>query len=144
MEELEHSFRQEKKDKLIAALLAFFVGAFGVHHFYLGNKGRGIIYLIFFWTAFPAIIAGIEGVLWLLMDEEEFDYKYNLGNNIEYPRNAIKRTYNPRTKRQKIEFTKNEEYGERISIADEIEKLHDLMVRGIISEREFIERKERL
>lgn len=142
MEEIQHSFRKEKKDKLIAALLAFFMGVFGVHHFYLGNKGRGIIYLIFFWTAFPAIIAGIEGILWLLMDEDEFDYKYNLG--VE-PRSATRAIPNNRTTRYNSpKPSQTEEYGARISIADEIEKLHDLMVRGIISEREFIDRKERL
>lgn len=143
MEEIQHSFRQEKKDKLIAALLAFFMGVFGVHHFYLGNKGRGIIYLIFFWTAFPAIIAGVEGILWLLMDEDEFDYKYNLG--VE-PRPAARRAIpNNRTPRYSSPSPRQtEEYEERISIADEIEKLHNLMVRGIISEREFAERKKRL
>ncbi|MDO5029944.1 MAG: NINE protein [Corynebacterium sp.] len=33
------------KSKVLAALLAFFVGAFGVHNFYLGRTGRGLTQL---------------------------------------------------------------------------------------------------
>ena len=33
------------KDKTTAAILAFFLGGFGVHKFYLGESGLGIIYL---------------------------------------------------------------------------------------------------
>ena len=118
------------------------MGIFGVHHFYLGNKGRGIIYLMFFWTAIPALIAGVEGIFWLLMDEEEFDYKYNLG--VEPRPIARSASSNRKIPYSKPSPSQTEEYGECISIADEIEKLHDLMVRGIISEGEFIERKEHL
>ena len=37
-------------------MLAILVGAFGAHKFYLGKNGQGILYLLFFWTAIPAII----------------------------------------------------------------------------------------
>lgn len=33
------------KETGMAYLLWFFLGALGVHHFYLGNKGKGILYL---------------------------------------------------------------------------------------------------
>lgn len=36
------------RSKVAAALLAFFLGGFGVHKFYLGQVGLGILYLIFF------------------------------------------------------------------------------------------------
>lgn len=64
------------KSKTTAALLAFFLGAIGAHRFYLGHIGWGVIYLIFFWTAIPAIAALIEGIVYLSMSEEEFARKY--------------------------------------------------------------------
>lgn len=68
------------KSRLAAALLAFFLGGFGVHKFYLGRIGWGFIYLIFCWTAIPAIIAFIETFIYLLMSDEKFNEKYNSQN----------------------------------------------------------------
>ncbi|EFL92339.1 TM2 domain-containing hypothetical protein [Candidatus Regiella insecticola LSR1] len=38
----------------------FFFGGIGAHKFYLGKIGQGFLYLLFFWTLIPAIIAFIE------------------------------------------------------------------------------------
>ena len=65
------------KDKNIAALLAFFFGIFGVHRFYLGRPGLGILYLIFFWTLIPALVSLIDAIVFLSMDPDDFDMKYN-------------------------------------------------------------------
>lgn len=65
------------KNKLVAGILAIVLGGLGVHKFYLGKIGLGILYLLFFWTAIPAIIGIIEGVLYLVMSDEEFNRKYN-------------------------------------------------------------------
>ena len=35
-----------EKDKILAGLLATFLGAFGIHKFYLGYKVPGIIFLV--------------------------------------------------------------------------------------------------
>lgn len=64
------------KDKFVAALLAFFLGGFGVHKFYLGRPGQGILYLLFFWTFIPALVAFFEAILYLLADREAFAQKY--------------------------------------------------------------------
>lgn len=64
------------KSKLAAFLFAWFLGAFGGHKFYLGQIGMGILYLLFFWTFIPAIIAFIEGILYLTMNDEAFAAKY--------------------------------------------------------------------
>lgn len=64
------------KNKLAAALLAIFLGDFGAHKFYLGKPGVGLIYLLFFWTGIPAIIGFIEGILYLLSSEEDFQRKH--------------------------------------------------------------------
>ncbi len=65
------------KDRIAAAIIAFGLGTFGIHKFYLGKWGWGIIYIVFSWTTLPTIISIIEGVLYLLMSDEEFDFKYN-------------------------------------------------------------------
>lgn len=52
-----------KKNATVGALLAFFLGGLGAHHFYMGKIGLGFLYLVFCWTFFPAIIALIEAFL---------------------------------------------------------------------------------
>ena len=65
------------KNKLAAGLLALFLGGIGIHKFYLGKAGQGIVYLLLCWTFIPAIIGFVEGLVYLAMSEEEFDSKYN-------------------------------------------------------------------
>lgn len=65
------------RNRTAAAIFAFFLGGIGAHHFYLGNIGLGILYLVFCWTFIPSLIAVIEGIIYLLMSEENFDQKYN-------------------------------------------------------------------
>ncbi|XTZ38308.1 NINE protein [Salmonella enterica] len=64
------------KSKITAALLAFFLGGFGAHKFYLGKIGQGILYLIFCWTFIPALIAFIEFIIYLCTSDEDFARKY--------------------------------------------------------------------
>lgn len=65
-----------QKSRVVAALLAFFVGGLGVHKFYLGRIGWGVVYLLFFWTFIPAIIAFIEFIIYLFTSDEDFAKKY--------------------------------------------------------------------
>jgi TM2 domain-containing membrane protein YozV len=65
------------KNKNSAALLAFFLGGVGVHKFYLGETGWGILYAIFFWTYIPSIAGFVEALLFLNMSQLDFDEKYN-------------------------------------------------------------------
>ena len=62
----------EGKNKLAAALLAFFLGTFGIQYFYLGNNVAGILCLIFCATGIPSIIGIIMGIMILIEDDDKF------------------------------------------------------------------------
>jgi TM2 domain-containing membrane protein YozV len=47
------------------AILAIFLGSFGIHRFYAGKVVSGIFYLLFCWTFIPGIIAFVEGIICL-------------------------------------------------------------------------------
>lgn len=64
------------KNKLVAALLAIFLGAIGAHKFYLGLPKQGVVYLIFFWTFIPAVIGIGEGLIYLSMSDSDFAAKF--------------------------------------------------------------------
>lgn len=64
-----------KKSRVTAGIFALLIGGIGTHKFYLGKVGQGFVYLIFFWTFIPAIIAFIEGILYLTQDDVTFAQK---------------------------------------------------------------------
>ena len=75
------------KSKIAAGLLAIFLGWLGIHKFYLGYTGPGIILLLcgtIGWVAFfiPPIIASIigliEGIIYLTKSDDQFEQEYAL------------------------------------------------------------------
>ncbi len=77
------------KNKIVAALLAFFLGALGIHKFYLGYNTAGIIMLLvtlFSWVLLfvplliISVIAFIEFIIYLVTSDEEFEQKYVVGH----------------------------------------------------------------
>ncbi len=64
------------KSRIAAALLAFFLGGFGIHKFYLGQTGWGVVYLLFCWTLIPAIAAFVEVIILITMSDARFAEKY--------------------------------------------------------------------
>ncbi len=63
------------KDKNLSAVLAFFGGAVGLHRFYLGQVGLGILY--FFIPPLSLLLGVIDAISFLSMDQATFDAKYN-------------------------------------------------------------------
>jgi TM2 domain-containing membrane protein YozV len=64
------------KNQIAAALFAIFLGGVGIHKFYLGRVGQGILYLLFCWTFIPAIVGLIEGIVYLTMSNDSFAQRY--------------------------------------------------------------------
>jgi TM2 domain-containing membrane protein YozV/ribosomal protein L40E len=64
------------KSKIAAGIFAILLGGFGIHKFYLGNVGLGILYLLFCWTFIPAFVGFIEGIIYLTMSDQAFIQKY--------------------------------------------------------------------
>ena len=64
------------KNKTVAGVLALLLGGIGIHKFYLGQIGKGIIYILFCWTYIPALLALIEGIQILSMTDDKFNEKY--------------------------------------------------------------------
>lgn len=65
------------KSRVTAGILAILLGGLGIHKFYLGRTGLGIIYLIFFWTYIPAILGLIEGIIYLISSDNSFASKHD-------------------------------------------------------------------
>jgi TM2 domain-containing membrane protein YozV len=66
------------KSKVAAGILAILLGGIGVHKFYLGKVGMGILYLCFCWTGIPAVLGLIEGIMYLCSNDENFQLKHHV------------------------------------------------------------------
>jgi TM2 domain-containing membrane protein YozV len=70
--------KQKRKSKKTATILAFpILGSLGIHKFYLGQIGQGVLYFIFSFLLIPAIISLFEFISYLSMSTEKFDTKFN-------------------------------------------------------------------
>ncbi len=115
------------KKKGVAFVLAFFLGIFGVHRFYLGQRKLGLIYFASFVLGlfaieafhfdepplfvFTAIIGFIDSILFLVMPKADFDEKYNQGkSSLQYQaaadtsRRATGRNYRKVTRQRQQTF----------------------------------------
>lgn len=63
------------KSRVTAGVLGILLGGLGIHKFYLGKVGLGVVYLLFFWTYVPAIIGLVEGIIYLTQSDQDFAAK---------------------------------------------------------------------
>ena len=119
------------KDKNVAAILALFLGVFGIHRFYLNQTGLGILYCVLTLTGISAILGFIDALVFLTKDKESFDLKYNrrhLDVRRRYPHDTdfdrrdrdFRRGY--REERQERKDTRRQERRERRSTHQEQER----------------------
>jgi TM2 domain-containing membrane protein YozV/Tfp pilus assembly protein PilE len=66
----------KRVSKAALLLLTFFLGGIGIHKFYLGKYWQGILFVLFFWTCIPALIALIEFVIYAFTSSERLQEKY--------------------------------------------------------------------
>lgn len=64
------------KQKVVAGLLALFLGSIGVHHFYLGSTMAGVVTIVAC-CGFGNLIGLVEAIMLLTMSDADFDAKYN-------------------------------------------------------------------
>jgi TM2 domain-containing membrane protein YozV len=66
------------KDKMVAGILGILLGGFGIHHFYLGSTTAGIVTLVLTCcTGLGGILGLVEGIMLLVMSDDDFNAKYN-------------------------------------------------------------------
>lgn len=119
------------KSKTTTVILAFFLGGLGIHRFYLGQTGLGIVYLLFSWTLIPCLIAFIDFIGFLCMSDEEFNRKYNT------PKEAVVSAV-PNNNVNTVAINMSAPIASKSpTSSDEIVKLFELKEKGIITQEEF-------
>lgn len=129
------------KNKTTAAVMAFLAGGIGGHKFYLGRPIQGLLYLGFSWTFIPAFVAVIEAILLLVMNEHDFNLKFNskfvspvfAGNTNQNAQNIVVNVAAPAAASSSA-----------VDLTQQIKSLHDLKVAGALSEEEFSTQKARV
>ncbi|WP_295811765.1 TM2 domain-containing protein [uncultured Apibacter sp.] len=82
----EDQLKIAREKKLLAAILAFFMGSLGVHKFILGYKKEGFIMLgitlgtLFLGSIITGPIAFIEAIIYLTKSDEDFYNTYIKGH----------------------------------------------------------------
>ncbi|GEM_PF-450053 len=118
-----------KKNRIVAALLSFFLGHWGVHKFYLGQTNVGIVYVCLSFVFISSILGFIDFITLVSMSDQAFDQKYN---NI-LPNTENNYVFTPQTPK---ESTKD-----KIKSLEGLKKLYD---QEIITAEEYEEKRQNI
>lgn len=121
------------KSKTTAGILALLVGGLGVHKFYLDRPIQGALYLVFFWTFVPAVIALVEAILFFTMSDANFNLKYNGGMTpvVAQPQNIV------------VNVASTASAGP-VDVTERLRVLMDLKTAGGLTDEEFQSQKQKL
>ena len=160
------------KSKTTAGILAIFLGGLGIHHFYLGNKSKGLLYLITqvscFFGAYiigpllTAIYIGlfimglswiigillcvvgfIEGIVLLCKNQEEFDIKYNDGFSSVYT-GQYQHAAPQQPQAAPRQQAETDGGNKSKSKAEQLVDLKKLLDNGVLTQEEFDDEKRKI
>jgi TM2 domain-containing membrane protein YozV len=122
------------KSKTVAYLLWFFLGFFGIHKFYLGKVGIGILYFFTF---------GIFGIGWFI-DLFTLGTQVDVYNALRYGgRHAANSNVNQNNVHVNVSQPTPEKSPAN-NIAEQITKLSELKEKGHLTEDEFNTQKAKI
>ncbi|MBP7496214.1 MAG: TM2 domain-containing protein [Bacteroidales bacterium] len=72
------------KNRKAVIALALFLGVFGAHRFYLRQKFKALLCLLFCWSLIPAFFGLCDAIFFFFMNDDDFNYRYNTGIDTEH------------------------------------------------------------
>lgn len=145
------------KNKVVAGILAIIFAGLGIHSFYLGQPGKGIIYLLItgfsffvgfiipvFWiiTFIVGLVSFITGIILLCESEDSFNLKYNKGYSMQQRPLASQQRWNNAASQPSVYQPKNTKT-ER-NKTDMLMELKELLDKGILTQEEFEKEKQKI
>ena len=145
------------KSKIVAILLAFFLGCWGIHQFYLGNYLRGVIYLIVglfgIFFIIPLLITGvlalIDIIIIAMMDEQTFVQKYSpayanqMYQQPQYPQQSMQQPQYPQQSMQQPQYPQQPTQPSETNTA-KLKEMKSLLDSGILTQEEFDNEKRKI
>lgn len=145
------------KNKVVAGILAIIFAGLGIHSFYLGQPGKGIIYLLItgfsffvgfvipvFWiiTFIVGFVSFITGIILLCENEDSFNLKYNKGYSMQQRPFAYQQQYQNAASQQSTSQSNVVKAGENKTKM--LMKLKELLDKGVLTQDEFDVEKQKI
>lgn len=134
------------KTKATAAVLAFFLGCWGIHRFYVGDKKNGLIMAIigvvglFAWI--PLLVTGVWALVDLIkyLSMSDADFQTMVTQNFSMSNGNYQPTY--QTPQQSVQQAANT--NDAKSKTEKLTELKQLMDDGVLTQEEFNAEKAKI